>query len=134
MCDFFSGTVVHGLGKGKDFGFPTINIKLNDNSLHIENGVYAVNVIICIDAACQVSITHKGMLYAGTRPTLDLHEKTIEIHIIDFNEDIYEKQISFQILCKIRDEVHFESIKKLIEQLHQDKKMVYEYFQNSLIS
>jgi riboflavin kinase/FMN adenylyltransferase len=67
------------------------------------------------------------MLYVGTRPTLDLQETTIEIHILDFNEDLYNEQISFQILCKIRDEIQFKSIDKLIEQLYRDKEMVYKY-------
>jgi riboflavin kinase/FMN adenylyltransferase len=67
------------------------------------------------------------MLYVGTRPTLDLQEPTIEIHILDFNEEIYNQQISFQILHKIRDEIQFDSVEKLIEQLHRDREMVYAY-------
>jgi riboflavin kinase/FMN adenylyltransferase len=115
--------VVHGLGKGKNFGFPTINIKLNDSDLHIDFGVYAV--IVTVD-----SQIYKGMLYVGIRPTLHLHETSIEIHILEFDRDIYNQQISFQIVQKIRDEIHFETIEKLIEQLHQDKKMVYIFFEN----
>jgi len=121
MHQKFFGTVIHGLGRGKDFGFPTINIKLIDNNLHIENGVYVAAVTIN-------NLVFKGMLYVGTRPTLDLQETTIEIHILDFHEDIYDQQISFQILHKIRDEIQFESVDKLVEQLHRDREMVYKYF------
>ena len=128
MHQKFFGTVIHGLGRGKDFGFPTVNIKLIDNNLHIDNGVYVVAVIIYRDGARPVSTSFNGMLYVGTRPTLDLQETTIEIHILDFNEDIYNQQISFQILHKIRDEIQFENVDKLIEQLHRDREMVYEYF------
>ena len=117
------GTVIHGLGKGKDLGFPTANIKLNDKELYIDKGVYAVTVTL----DCQ---TYKGMLYVGTRPTLDLQEITIEIHILEFNEDIYNMQIFFQIVQKIRNEVQFGSIDELIEQLHRDREMVYNFFQN----
>jgi len=115
------GIVIHGRGKGKELGFPTINIKLIDKKIHINSGVYVVVTYVNNQAI-------NGMLYVGTRPTFDLHETTIEIHLFDYNESIYEQQISFQIFHKIRDEVHFSDTNKLIEQLHQDKKMVYEYF------
>jgi riboflavin kinase/FMN adenylyltransferase len=121
MHHFFFGTVIRGLGKGKDFGFPTANIKLNDSELCIEKGVYAVSVNID-------NQLYKGMLYAGTRPTLEMQEITIEIHILEFNKDIYNQHISCQILHKIRDEINFNSIEKLIEQLHQDKEKVYNFF------
>jgi riboflavin kinase/FMN adenylyltransferase len=126
----FSGTVIQGLGKGKDFGFPTANIRLNDNNLHIESGVYAVTVTVSKEKACLGSTLHYGMLYVGTRPTLNLQNTTIEIHIFDFNDDIYEQKISFEILHKIRDEIHFESVEKLIKQLHHDSKTVYEKLRN----
>ena len=118
MHKIFSGTVVKGLGKGKEFGFPTVNIRMNDNKLHIDTGVYAVKIIVD-------NQSYRGMLYVGTRPTLNLHEKTIEIHILEFDKNIYNEQILFEILHKIRDEIHFETVDKLIEQLHQDREMVY---------
>ena len=120
MHNFFFGRVIHGLGKGTNFGFPTVNIELIDSALHIENGVYAVTVHVG-------NRSFQGMLYVGTRPTLNLLEQTIEIHIFQFNENIYNHQISFQILHKIRDEIKFDSIEKLIHQLHQDRNMVYDY-------
>jgi len=128
MHDKIFGTVIHGLGRGKDFGFPTVNIRLIDSNLHMENGVYVVLVNICSGVARNVPTAYKGMLYVGTRPTLDLQETTIEIHLLDFNEDIYNQQISFQILHKIRNEVRFKNVNDLVEQLHRDKKMVYNYF------
>ena len=114
------GKVIHGLGRGKGFGFPTINIELINNTLHIETGVYAVTININ-------NQSFNGMLYVGTRPTLNLQETTYEIHVFEFNEDVYDQQISFQILHKIRDEIRFETIENLIEQLHQDKEMVYKF-------
>jgi len=121
MCEKFFGTVVHGLGKGKNFGFQTANIKLNDNKLSIENGVFAVTINID-------NQIYNGMMYVGTRPTFHLHEITIEIHIFEFNKDIYNQQISFQIKRKIRDEMKFENTEQLIKQLYQDRKMVYDFF------
>jgi len=126
----YVGNVIHGLGKGKDFGFPTVNIKLIDNNLDIESGAYAVQIMIYRDVMNCVETAHNGMLYVGTRPTLNLKEVTIEIHIFDFNEDIYDRQISFQIVHKIREEMRFNSTENLIQQLHQDKETVYNFFQN----
>jgi riboflavin kinase/FMN adenylyltransferase len=121
MGENIFGTVVSGLGKGREFGFPTVNIKLNNSELYIEKGVYVVIVTI-------ENQLYEGMLYVGTRPTLALQDITIEIHILNFNKEIYNEQISFQILQKIRDEIHFSSIEKLVKQLHQDKEMVNKYF------
>ena len=120
MHEKIFGTVVRGLGRGKEFGFPTVNIKLVDNDLHIGNGAYVA--VITIN-----NRIFNGMLYVGTRPTLGLQETTIEIHILDFKEEIYNQPISFQILHKIRDEIRFENVNALVEQLHRDKKMVYGY-------
>jgi len=124
MQEKFWGKVIHGLGKGKNFGFATINIQMIDSTLHINKGVYAALVTIH-------NQTFKGMLYVGTRPTFELQKMSIEIHILDFKEDIYNQQIFFQILHKIREEIKFNNEDQLIKQLHQDKKMVYNYFQNN---
>jgi len=125
MQKSYSGIVVKGLGNGKKIGFPTLNIKLIDNELSIEVGVYVVTINI-------QNVIYKGMLYVGSRPTLNLKEKSIEIHVLNFEENIYNEQISFQIWQKIRDEVRFENIERLMEQLHHDKEMVYNFFQNNM--
>jgi len=117
----YFGIVIHGEGRGRNLGFPTINIELIDSDLDIKNGVYCVR----IDIHPQI---YNGMLYVGTRPTFNMQKTTIEIHIFDFNEEIYDQQISFQILHKIRNEIHFKCTEELIKQLHQDKKIVYNYF------
>jgi riboflavin kinase/FMN adenylyltransferase len=121
MHKIFVGTVVKGFGRGKQFGFPTLNIELINNELYMERGVFAVTVTIH-------NQLFNGMLYVGTRPTLNLQEITIEIHVLDYDKNIYNEQISFQILHKIRDEIKFETPEHLIAQLHQDREMVYEYF------
>ena len=120
MLKIYYGKVVHGLGKGKELGYPTVNIKLNNNELNIDCGVYAAIVNVN-------NQTFKGMLYVGTRPTFDMLETTVEIHILEFNEEVYEQDISFQILQKIRDEIKFSNPESLIKQLHQDKETVYNF-------
>jgi len=123
MHNIFFGTVIRGRGKGKKMGFPTINIKLVNCELPINKGVYVVWVTIN-------NQIFKGMMYTGTRPTFELQKTTIEIHLLDYQENIYDMQISFQILHKIREEIHFENVGELVRQLHHDKEMVYKYFGN----
>lgn len=110
----FFGTVIHGLHNGEGFGFPTANVQLC-HPADIELGVYAVTL--------QVEEQHlRGMMYVGTRPTLNLSELSLEIHLFDFQGDLYGKSVSFTIIGKIRDEIRFNSTDELIQQLHQDKK------------
>lgn len=110
----FFGTVIHGLHNGESFGFPTANIQL-ENPEDIELGVYAVTLLMD-----QLSL--KGMMYVGTRPTLNLSELSLEIHLFDFKGDLYGKSVSFIIVDKIRDEERFNSTDELIQQLYLDKQ------------
>lgn len=119
---WYHGTVIHGLGNGRRFGFPTANTLLTETP-DIEKGVYAVFVKLEKHSGAEVM---KGMLYVGTRPTLHLSELTFEIHILDFDDDIYDTDISFRIMEKIRNEEHFNTTDALIEQLQKDKEMVRE--------
>lgn len=116
MTTWYQGTVIHGLHNGHTFGFPTANIRLAEHPF-IDSGVYAVRVMV-------VNKTYNGMLYVGTRPTLNLTQTTIEINIFDFTQDIYNQKISFSIVQKIRDEAHFASTEELIQQLHHDRKQI----------
>lgn len=115
---FISGTVEYGNQLGRQIGFPTANIKVdNTNKLIPADGVYAVNVIID-------GFTHKGMLNIGLRPTINnnLH-KTIEVNIFDFNRTIYGCSISILFVERIRSEKKFESIESLKFQLELDKNI-----------
>ncbi|MDL2309063.1 riboflavin kinase [Bacteroidales bacterium OttesenSCG-928-B11] len=116
----YYGKVIHGNKNGRKFGFPTANILLNNSENSPEKGIYAV----------QVTIGNKsfgGMLYVGTRPTLNLNGISIEINIFDFNDDIYDEAISFEIVKRIRDDQKFPSIDQLIAQLQQDKIIAQQY-------
>ena len=64
------------------------------------------------------------MLYVGTRPTLQLDKLSIEIHLFNFQEDIYGQQLQFEILKKIREEKTFDSPQQLIDQLRLDKQHI----------
>ena len=119
MC--YSGIVIKGLQNGRRFGFPTANISLDQAVTPPDKGVYATDIVID-------SQHYQGMLYVGTRPTLDLHQFSIEIYIFDFSTDIYDKKIQFKILEKIRGERKFDTVDQLIEQIKNDKKEVLHFF------
>lgn len=110
------GFVIEGNKLGRTIGFPTANIFIEDQDKLIpKNGVYAVYVYI-------EGERYKGMLNIGVRPTVnnDLR-RTIEVHIFDFNEDIYGKTVRLELISFMRDEVKFNGIDGLIEQLKKDE-------------
>lgn len=114
MNDYITGTVIQGLGNGRKFSFPTANVQ-PDTPVNIEKGAYAAWVKY--DGK-----RHKGMLYVGTRPTLNLQEITYEIHVIDANPNLYGKRIAFKPVYKIAEEKKFRSKKELINALFDYKE------------
>lgn len=118
-----TGTVVSGKQLGRAIGFPTANIELTENyKLAPGRGVYAVE----LDIEGQKL---KGMANIGIRPTVDDSvEESIEVHIFDFNFDIYKKNVVVFFHEKIREEVKFENKEELISQLDKDEKTVRNIF------
>ncbi len=80
------------------------------------NGVYAVEAQIEGERRML-----KGMMNIGTRPTVDGTRRSIEVHLFDFDEDIYNRHLKVYVKYHLRNEVKFEGLEKLIEQLHLDK-------------
>lgn len=109
-----TGEVVLGNQIGRKIGFPTANLSVDSNKLLPKNGVYAVDVIV-------EGRQFKGLLNIGTRPTLNADGKTIEVHILDFNEEIYKKTIFVKIKRRLRDEQKFASLEELKAQIAKDK-------------
>ena len=122
----FSGEVVHGNGIGKTIGTPTANIKLNSNEKIIPlDGVYAV--------ICQIKdANYKGIMNIGFKPTVDEGQKrTVEIHLFDYEKDIYGQDLRTKVIERIRDEVKFNSLKELKSQILKDNekaKIILESF------
>lgn len=118
----FTGYVVDGFKVGRKIGFPTANLKtVHPDKLIPGTGVYAVRVE-------WNQIFYKAMMNIGRRPTLDNGmDISLEVHLIDFSEDIYHQEIKIQFLHKIRDEKKFDSIDQLIIQLEKDKEYVVNY-------
>jgi riboflavin kinase/FMN adenylyltransferase len=115
-----SGTIVEGRKIGRSIGFPTANIKPDyQYKLIPGNGVYAVEVQLD-------GIRHPGMLSIGSNPTVnnDSRARSIEVHILDFNENIYGRAISVIFRKRLRDEIKFDNTEQLAEQMKLDKQQV----------
>lgn len=111
---FINGTVVHGDKMGRQLGFPTANISLNDTRKLIPaQGVYAVNVTVN-------GRQWKGALNIGTRPTFNGSELRIEVFILDFNEEIYGADIHVSFIEFIRADKKFDGVDALIVQIKDD--------------
>ena len=110
-----NGNVVKGKGIGKKIGFPTANIIIKENYKLIPNkGVYLIKAKI-------KNRSYYGMMNIGNRPTLNGKNETLEVNIFNFNENIYGKSLSIFFLNKIKNEIKFDSIEKLSNQLQKDK-------------
>ena len=111
-----TGNVVHGRGLGKKWNYPTININIPESyKLIPKTGVYIV----------QTQIDGKkcyGIMNIGNRPTVNGKHQTIEVHLLDFNKDIYGEKIQVQVLKRLREEQKFNSIDELIEQIKVDEQ------------
>jgi riboflavin kinase/FMN adenylyltransferase len=110
-----TGKVVKGDGLGKRINYPTANIFIEENYKIIpKDGVYLIKTKID-------SKLYSGMMNIGHRPTIGSNDKSIEVHLFNFNQDIYDKLISVEMVLKIRDEIKFSSIEALKEQLLKDE-------------
>ena len=113
-----SGTVIEGRRIGRIIGYPTANIKpTSRHKLIPANGVYAVEVKIDENL-------HPGMLSIGSNPTVneDLSLRSIEVHILNFDNDIYGRNISVFFRKRLRDEKKFDNLTQLTEQMGRDKE------------
>ena len=115
-----SGKVVHGNRIGHKIGFPTANIELEDEYKLIS----AIGVYACLVE--WKGRTYKGMGNIGYRPTIEPGDLTIEVHIFDFDEEIYGEVITIFFIDRIRNEKKFENLSALREQLICDKAKALE--------
>ena len=110
------GVVVAGNRLGRTIGFPTANMQLYEPlKLVPGNGVYAVEVEV-------LGRKYRGMTNIGTRPTVGGTSRTIETHILDFDQDIYGLPLEIRFLRRIRSEIHFPSLDALRAQLEKDRE------------
>jgi len=113
------GKVVSGRDRGgKVLGIPTANINLHDE-LCPKTGIYAVTL------ECEGN-QHQGVANIGYSPTFEDHVFTVEVHIFDFNANIYDKKIRVNFIERIRDEKKFSNISELIDQIQLDIAAAHE--------
>lgn len=138
---FFEGTVVTGNQLGRELGYPTANIRVeNPEKLIPGNGIYVVETAILEKETTGDTKTTvqgagsgkasllKGMMSIGIRPTITDNRRTIEVNIFDFNEDIYDRTVRVYVKHYLRAEVKFDGLEPLIAQLAKDKEDSLRYF------
>jgi riboflavin kinase/FMN adenylyltransferase len=121
------GIVVVGMKRGRTLGFPTANIQPDDfNKVIPENGIYVVR--------CKLeNKVYSGVMNIGTRPTFENNQvEVLEVHLLNFNRDIYGKKLRIEFIKRLRDEVKFASKEDLIKQMHIDKQLAADVFSSKL--
>lgn len=118
------GIVMKGRQNGKKIGFPTANVKINEREKILpKNGVYAVKVNYN-------EMTNLAMMNIGTNPTFSGNYISNEVHLINWDGNLYKKEIEIFFIERIRDEKKFNSIQDLSIQLQNDKNYVLRKFKN----
>lgn len=114
-----TGKVSHGMKLGRTIDYPTANINLNRQVVPL-NGVYAVKVLL------KNATWHNAMANVGSRPTVNGVEPKLEVHIFDFDDDLYHQEIKVLFIKKIREEKKFSSLQELKEQIKLDEDCARE--------
>ncbi|PMP97407.1 MAG: riboflavin biosynthesis protein RibF [Thermodesulfobacterium geofontis] len=114
---FIMGKVIKGKGRGKNLGFPTANIEVSPIKLLPPAGVYAVWVTLNNEKL-------KGALNIGKRPTFEEKEISVEVHIFNFNKNIYGETLKIELIKRIREEKKFSSADELKDQIKKDCKLI----------
>lgn len=109
MC----GRVVHGTGRGRQWGIPTANVNMHHNVLPLKG-------VFCVRVKRQGKPLLTGVANIGCRPTLDGTENNLEIHLFDTDESLYGEILQVYFLHKLRDEIKFSSVDDLIVQIRKD--------------
>jgi riboflavin kinase/FMN adenylyltransferase len=116
----FSGRVVPGDRRGRELGFPTANLEAGPTwKLVPADGVYAVRAGLEGEESAPA---FAGMMNIGFRPTVDGAKRVTEVHLFDFDRDIYGKTLRVGVVERIRDEMRFSGLDALRQQLQEDRK------------
>jgi riboflavin kinase/FMN adenylyltransferase len=115
---FITGKVIRGDQLGRQLGYPTANLMLEEQyKLIPADGIYAVRVRVA-------EKEYTGMAYIGHRPTVNGMTRNIEVNIFDFDDDIYNQQLRMEFLHFVREDIKFASLDELVVQLGKDKEDV----------
>ena len=118
---FIEGEVLHAKKLGRTIGFPTANIKLQENLVIPKRGIYATKVYIGNEI-------YLGATNIGYNPTVNGEKMSIETNILEFDKDIYGKTIKLEFLERIRDEKKFKDLNELKIQLKMDTNYIYKKY------
>ena len=122
---FMTGKVIKGFQRGKGFGFPTANLFIEeDYKLIPNNGVYVSSSVIDGHA-------YYGLTNIGTNPTVNGTKRSIETYFIDYEGDLYEKEISVSLLYKLRDEKKFDNVDLLKQAMREDEKQALAFIRKN---
>ncbi|MBM7603277.1 riboflavin kinase/FMN adenylyltransferase [Metabacillus crassostreae] len=123
------GRVIHGDKRGRTIGFPTANVEVFDDYIIPPTGVYAVTINI-------KNQEYEGVCNIGYKPTF--HEEkplkpSVEVHIFNFNDEIYGENVTVFWYKRIRSEQKFHNVEELIEQIKLDKAATIQFFEKKLV-
>ena len=121
-----TGIVVHGDKRGRTIGFPTANVDVNEEYIIPPLGVYAVRMKV-------KNHWYNGVCNVGFKPTFnkDSLKISIEVHLFDFNQDIYGEEVVIEWHLYLRKEQKFSGIEELVAQIERDKQTAITYFENN---
>lgn len=108
-----AGLVVHGQGRGRALGFPTANLRIEPHQLLPDTGIYAG--YLCVDGRqlpAAISVGY-NVVFGG-------REIVAEAHVLDFDEDLYDKEVTLEFVGRVREERNFDGVDALIEEMHRD--------------
>ena len=119
---YITGTVIRGDQIGRELGYPTANIFVEERyKLIPADGIYAVKVTVD-------KLTYKGMAYIGSRPTINGATRNIEVNLFDFDKDIYTNHIRMDFYHYVRPDMKLASLEELKNQIAIDKAKIVELF------
>ncbi|MGG0718787.1 bifunctional riboflavin kinase/FAD synthetase [Robertmurraya massiliosenegalensis] len=121
-----SGIVIDGDKRGRTIGFPTANTDVNDSFFIPPTGVYAVKILVA-------GTWYEGVCNIGYKPTFNetqAPKPSVEVHIFDFEQDIYGYEVVIEWHKRIRAEKKFNGIEELVQQIEKDKLSTLDYFRN----
>jgi len=108
-----SGTVVHGDGRGRKLGYPTANLAVPPYKLLPGDGVYAVRVLLG-------GTSFPGVMNIGVRPSFGGGNRSVEVHLIGFQGELYGRKLACEVLVRLREERTFEDVEGLKDQIARD--------------
>jgi riboflavin kinase/FMN adenylyltransferase len=118
------GEITRGAQLGRRLGFPTANVITDPRRLLPANGVYVVRLAV----AGSDAPPHPGVANLGVRPTVDGSKRLLEVHVLDWDGDLYDRQVRVDFLERVRDEQRFPDLAALQAQIHRDAEAARGYF------